>query len=89
MVRPKGPVTLWRICDKLVANREKITIRVPSHTITIIIRELLGFPAVTCLRRMRLRTWCRIGVLFPVRLSLEIARGDCARSQTQLAATCG
>jgi len=47
MVRPKGPVTLWRICDKLVANREKITIRVPSHTITIIIRELLGFPAVT------------------------------------------
>jgi len=38
-------------------------------------------------RPIGLRSWCSIEVLFPVKLSLEIVRGDCACSQTQLAAT--
>jgi len=37
-----------RFCDKIIANRGKVTIRVPSHMIAITIRELhvLGFLAV-------------------------------------------
>ena len=30
-------------------------------------------------------SWCRIGVLFPVKLSLNVICGDCARRRTQLA----
>jgi len=40
-------MAILRICDKLVANCGEMAIRVPSHTIAITIRELLGFPAVT------------------------------------------
>ena len=54
--------------------------------IAITICELLWIPAVTRSGSMKLRTWCRIGVLLPVKLSLEILRGDCARSPTKLAA---
>ena len=34
-VRSRGPATLWRFCDKLIENRGKLAIRVPSHTIAI------------------------------------------------------
>jgi len=71
-----------RFCDKLIANR------IPSHTNAITFRQLLGFPAVTRPKPMRLRSWCRIGVLFPVKMSLEILCGDCARSRTQLTVSC-
>jgi len=36
---------------------------------------------------MRLHSWCHTGVLIPVKLWLEIVRGDCARSQAKLATT--
>jgi len=76
-----------RFRDNLIANRGKIAIPVPSHMIMIAICELIRFPAVTWPRPMGLHSWCHTRVLFPVKLSLEIVCGDCARSQTQLAAT--
>ena len=38
----EGPATRWRIRDKLIANRGKIAICIPSHMMAITIRELLG-----------------------------------------------
>jgi len=37
----------FRFCDKLIADRGTIAIRVPSHTIAITVRELLVIPAIT------------------------------------------
>jgi len=53
-----------------------------THRIAIAIRELLAFPAVTRPKPTRLHSWWRIGVLFPVKLSLEGVHGNCARSLT-------
>jgi len=36
-----------RFCDQLIANPGKIAICIPSQTVAINIRELLGFPAAT------------------------------------------
>jgi len=33
---------------------------------------------------MRLRTWCRIGVIFLVKLLLKLVHGDCVLRQIQL-----
>jgi len=57
----EGPAMRWRICDKLIVNGGKFAIRIPSHTIAIAIRKLLGFPVVTWPKPMRLSKWCRIG----------------------------
>ena len=71
-------------CDKIIANRGKIAIRISIHTIAITIHKLIGFSKVIWSKLMRLRSWCRIGVLFLIKLSLDIMGGDCARSQIQI-----
>ena len=72
-----------RFCDKLIANRRKIAICIPSHTIAITVRELLGFSAVARLKPVRVVSYRG---LVTVKLSLEIMRKGWAHSQTQLAA---
>jgi len=76
-----------RFCDKLIAIRGKFALYVPSHTIVIYYSRITRVSAVTWLIPMRWGSWCRIMVVFSVKLSLEIMHGDCAHSQTQLAAT--
>jgi len=74
-----------RFCDKLVAKKvENLQFAFLATRLRSTIYELLEFPGVKWPKTMRLRSWCRIGVLFPVKLSLEIGHRECARSLTQL-----
>ena len=70
-------------CDKPIANRRKGAIRAPH--------DWDHYSRATWVSRMQsldmTSSWCHTEVLFWVELTLEIVRGDCAHSQTQLAPT--